>query len=136
LKTVCTSSGAILGDNCSVKISLSFSIDASEFTTPETISTEDGSSKFVLDGLSDEIRQLLETLSPTQKEILYIILSQENISGHIYEIANAENTMPEILVDEINDIATQYIGDILIDTFGDEMCVLEQYADELKKAMK
>lgn len=31
--------------------------------------------------------------------------------------------MPEILVDEINDIATQYIGDILIDTFGDEMCV-------------
>ena len=37
---------------------------------------------------------------------------------------------------EINDIATQYIGDILIDTFGDEMCVLEQYADELKKATK
>ena len=108
----------------------------SEFNTPETISTEDGSSKFVLDGLSDEIRQLLETLSPTQREILYIILSQENISGHIYEIANAENTMPEILVDEINDIATQYIGDILIDTFGDEMCVLEQYADELKKATK
>ena len=89
-----------------------------------------------MDGLSDEIRQLLETLSPTQKEILYIILSQENISGRIEEIANTEMSMPEILVDEINDIATQYIGDILIDTFGDEMCVLEQYADELKKAMK
>ena len=108
----------------------------SEFTAPEAISTEDDSSKFVLDGLSDEIRQLLETLSPTQKEILYIILSQENISGRIEEIANTEMSMPEILVDEINDIATQYIGDILIDTFGDEMCVLEQYADELKKAMK
>lgn len=108
----------------------------SEFNTPEAISTEDDSSKFVLDGLSDEIRQLLETLSPTQKEILYIILSQENISGRIEEIANTEMSMPEILVDEINDIATQYIGDILIDTFGDEMCVLEQYADELKKAMK
>ena len=108
----------------------------SEFYTPESISTEDDSSKFVLDGLSDEIRQLLETLSPIQKEILYIILSQENISGRIEEIANTEMSMPEILVDEINDIATQHIGDILIDTFGDEMCVLEQYADELKKAMK
>lgn len=108
----------------------------SEFNTPESTSTEDDSSKFVLDGLSDEIRQLLETLSSTQKEILYIILSQENIRGRIEEIANAEMSMPEILVDEINDIATQYIGDILIDTFGDEMCVLEQYADELKKAMK
>ena len=85
----------------------------SEFNTPAAISTEDDSSKFVLDGLSNEIRQLLETLSPTQKEILYIILSQENISGRIEDI-----------------------GDILIDTFGDELCVLEQYADELKKAMK
>ena len=66
----------------------------SEFNTPESTSTEDDSSKFVLDGLSDEIRQLLETLSPTQTEILYIILSQENISGRIEEIANTEMSMP------------------------------------------
>ena len=44
--------------------------------------------------------------------------------------------MPEILIDEINDIATQYIGDILIDTFDAEMSVLEQYVNELKEAMK
>ncbi|MBQ6998551.1 MAG: TerB N-terminal domain-containing protein [Clostridia bacterium] len=108
----------------------------SEIEIPEAEPSIDESSKFVLDGLSDEIRQLLKTLSSTQKEILYIILSQENISGRIEQIANAEMSMPEILVDEINDIATQYIGDILIDTFGDEMCVLEQYVDELKKAIK
>ena len=52
------------------------------------------------------------------------------------EIANAEMSMPEILIDEINDIATQYIGDILIDTFDAEMSVLEQYVNELKEAMK
>lgn len=107
-----------------------------EIEIPEETTQKEDSSKFVLDVLSDEMGQLLETLSSTQKEILYIILSQENISGRIEEIANAEMSMPEILVDEINDIATQYIGDILIDTFGDDMCVLEQYADELKNAMK
>lgn len=58
------------------------------------------------------------------------------MSQRIEEIANAEMSMPEILIDEINDIATQYIGDILIDTFDAEMSVLEQYVIELKEAMK
>lgn len=58
------------------------------------------------------------------------------MSQRIEEIANAEMSMPEILIDEINDIATQYIGDILIDTFDAEMSVLEQYVNELKEAMK
>ena len=46
------------------------------------------------------------------------------------------NQYREILIDEINDIATQYIGDILIDTFDAEMSVLEQYVNELKEAIK
>ena len=44
--------------------------------------------------------------------------------------------MPEMLIDEINDISSQIISDILIDTFGDEISVLEQYENELKDAMK
>ena len=44
-------------------------------------------------------------------------------------------TMPEILIDEINDIASQEIDDILIDTFNDTMCILEQYEQELKDAV-
>jgi hypothetical protein len=108
----------------------------SEIEIPESSEEKDTISKFDLTALSDEMKQLLETLTPTQEEILYIILSQENMSQRIEEIANAEMSMPEILIDEINDIATQYIGDILIDTFDAEMSVLEQYVNELKEAMK
>ncbi len=97
---------------------------------------KDDISRFTLDTLSDEMKQLLKTLSPIQEEILYVILAQENVSRRIEEIANEEMSTPEILVDEINDIAIQYIGDILIDTFGDEICVLEQYINELKEGMK
>ena len=108
----------------------------SEIEIPESSEEKDTISKFDLTALSDEMKQLLETLTPAQEEILHIILSQENMSQRIEEIANAEMSMPEILIDEINDIATQYIGDILIDTFDAEMSVLEQYVIELKEAMK
>lgn len=108
----------------------------SEIEIPESSEEKDTISKFDLTALSDEMKQLLETLTPAQEEILHIILSQENMSQRIEEIANAEMSMPEILIDEINDIATQYIGDILIDTFDAEMSVLEQYVNELKEAMK
>ena len=51
------------------------------------------------------------------------------------EIANAEMSMPEMLIDEINDIASQIIGDMLIDTFSGEICILEQYESDLKNAL-
>lgn len=44
--------------------------------------------------------------------------------------------MPEIMLDEINELATQYLDDILIDLFGNEINILEQYKEELRKAMK
>ena len=96
----------------------------------------DNVSWFHLEVLSDEMQQLIQAFSSVQEEILYTILTQENAQQRMEEIANAELSMPEILIDEINDIATQYIGDIIIDTFGDEMCVLEQHENELKKARK
>lgn len=108
----------------------------SEIDIPKSSEKKDTISKFDLTVLSDEMKQLLETLTPTQEEILHIILSRENMSQRIEEIANAEMSMPEILIDEINDIATQYIGDILIDTFDAEISILDQYANELKKSMK
>lgn len=92
--------------------------------------------KFDLSILSKEMKELFQVLSPTQEEIVCIILTQNNISEYVNKIANEQMSMPEILIDELNDIASQYIGDILIDTFGDEMCILEQYENELKKAMK
>lgn len=96
----------------------------------------DDCSKFNVDVLTDELKQLIETLSPIQQEIVYVILNKDNISSQLEEIANAELSMPEMLIDEINDISSQIIGDILIDTFGDEISVLEQYENELKDAMK
>ena len=107
-----------------------------EFECGDEIKESDNSSMFTVDNLSDELKQLIETLSPIQQTIICVILNRVNISSQLEEIANAELSMPEILIDEINDISSQIIGDILIDTFSDEICVLEQYENELKDAMK
>lgn len=107
-----------------------------EFECGDEIKETDNSSMFTVDNLSDELKQLIETLSPIQQTIICVILNRVNISLQLEEIANAELSMPEMLIDEINDISSQIIGDILIDTFSDEICVLEQYENELKDAMK
>ena len=105
-----------------------------EIETAKPNATAD--STFDLTLLSEEMRELFETFSPYQEEIICVILSRTDVKNRMDKIAEAQMSMPEILVDEINDIASQYIGDILIDTFGDETCILEQYEDELKKAVK
>ena len=105
-----------------------------EIETAKPNATAD--STFDLTLLSEEMKELFESLSPYQEEIICVILSRTDVKNRIDKIADAQMSMPEILVDEINDIASQYIGDILIDTFEDEMCILEQYEDELKKAVK
>ena len=107
-----------------------------EIETSKPDVTAEKHTAFDLVLLSEEMKEFFDSLSPYQEEIICIILSRTDVKNRIDKIADAQMSMPEILVDEINDIASQYIGDILIDTFGDEMCILEQYEDELKKAVK
>ena len=108
----------------------------SQFAPLEEKEEDDGSSLFDCTKLSEELGQFLDALSPHQEEILTVLLKKENVSEKLAAIADAHLSMPEILLDEINEIATQLIGDILIDTFGEEICVLEQYSLELTNAMK
>lgn len=107
----------------------------SELDFPEDDSKEDDS-RFEKSQLSSELQELLDTYSDRQKEILSIILSGENVRQRIEEIAESAFSMPEILIDEMNDIATQLIGDILIEAYDDTVTVLEQYEKELQYAMK
>ena len=86
--------------------------------------------------LSDQMKQFLDTLTPVQSETLYTILSQEDPLTKLAQIAESAMTMPEILIDEINDVAVQFLDDILIDALDDIPCILEQYEPELKKALK
>lgn len=101
----------------------------------ELVSTEEDC-HFERSVLSAQMKQFLDALTPVQIETLYIILSQDDPLSKLEQIAEEAMTMPEILIDEINDVATQFLDDILLDALGDAPCILEQYEPELKKALK
>lgn len=91
---------------------------------------------FTVEKLSDGLRYVIENLSLSQIEILYAVLTKESVREKLEKAAEETLSMPEIIIDEINDIAMQYLDDVLIDTLDDEPCVLEQYEEELKQAMR
>lgn len=85
-------------------------------------------------GLPEELKQFFEALTDSQRQALQAILFSDDPQEKLTQLAEEAMSMPEILIDEINDVATQFLDDILIDTFDGTPTVLEQYADELKRA--
>ena len=85
--------------------------------------------------LSEGLQNVIGALTDLQQEVLWAIVALTDPQDHINSLADEAMTMPEMLIDEINDIASQEIDDILIDTFNDTMCILEQYEQELKDAV-
>lgn len=106
-----------------------------EIAAPEENSAQ-AEGHFVMEKLSDEMQQLVGALTTLQAETLAVILKKEDLQVKLEKIAEEAMTMPEIILDEINDIAAQFLDDILIDTLEEEPCVLEQYEEELRQAMK
>lgn len=84
--------------------------------------------------LSEELERMIAALTSVQQEALWAIVTQSDPQERLNALADEAMIMPEMLIDEINDIASQQIDDILIDTFDDTLCVLEQYEQELKDA--
>jgi hypothetical protein len=68
-------------------------------------------------GLPEEWILFADTLNETQLEALYILKQGQGLSG-LLDIANEAGTMPELLLDDINEIAMDTIGDLIIDGEG------------------
>lgn len=85
--------------------------------------------------LSIGLQNVIGALTDLQSEVLWAIAALVDPQDRINFLADEAMTMPEILIDEINDIASQEIDDILIDTLDDIPSILEQYEQELKDAV-
>lgn len=85
--------------------------------------------------LPAELQDFLETLMPEQKEALYAILTSDVPQAELERISQEIMTMPEILVDDINAMSMEILGDIIIDTMGEKPVVAEEYFDSLKRSV-
>ena len=80
-----------------------------------------------------EWADLAGRLAGHQLAVLDAILNQPDPRGAIREIADANMTMANALVDAINDLAIQTVGDIIINMAGELPAVEDESLDLVKR---
>lgn len=84
----------------------------------------------------DEVVEFITELVPYKIEVLLLLLSGTDIDEQLKNIAMSNQTMPEIMLDEINEEFGDKVGDILIDTSSIPLCILEEYIEELRSSIE
>jgi len=73
----------------------------------------------------------LNNFNNIHREIIQAIIEKKEID-YITDIANRYSSMPEILIDEINGIANDNIGDFLIETGSSTFTIINEYEEMVK----
>ena len=73
----------------------------------------------------------LNNFNNIHREIIQAIIEKKELN-YITDIANKYSSMPEILIDEINGIANDNIGDFLIETASSTLTIIHEYENVVK----
>lgn len=85
-----------------------------------------------LTNLPTEWHNLLENLPAYEIQVLKAILEKDNLQETIKQIAEANITMPHLLIDAINEIANQTIGKSIIETNTEIPEIIEEHLLNVK----
>lgn len=77
--------------------------------------------------IGSEAEQFANALNPLQREALLALLDEDG-SQSMLKLAAANGTMSELLIDEINEIAMDILGDLIIE--GED--IVEEYISMLR----
>ncbi|WP_196297320.1 TerB N-terminal domain-containing protein [Methanosarcina barkeri] len=102
---------------------------------PATSSEENGSKLFDSSVLTPEMKKFVDALVPVQQKALYVLITNENPQSDLETIAEEALTMPQLLLDDINALALQIIGEIIVDTADQKPQILDEYIDLLKQSV-
>jgi DNA repair exonuclease SbcCD ATPase subunit len=86
--------------------------------------------------LLDEWLDLSQALTSTQIQTLTTILEEPNPYPHLKKIAEDNITIPNILIDSINEQAQKTIGEIIIDTNSDLPGIYPEYILKLQQVIE
>lgn len=85
------------------------------------------------DNLPEEWTNLLENLPGYELQVLKAIVEQDNPKAAIKKIAEANITMPNLLIDSINERANDTIGELIINSDSEIPEVYHEYITYAKK---
>ncbi len=84
-------------------------------------------------GLTKEWVNFLKSLPEYEIKVLKVILKQVKVKYAIKKIAEKNITMPNLLIDSINERAQNTIGELIISTNNDIPKIYEEYQENLQK---
>jgi len=90
---------------------------------------------FNISVLPPELKAFIEQLYPEQQKALHTLLTSKNPNSELMLIAERSMTMPETLLDEINETAMQILGDLIVDSMNQEPCIMDEYAMQLTQSI-
>ncbi|MBK5254038.1 MAG: TerB N-terminal domain-containing protein [Peptostreptococcaceae bacterium] len=96
---------------------------------PQVTNAEECQDGFNLDCLNKPLKEFISQLMSEQLKALHCIVMQDDTQQQLEQISEEAMTMPQLLVDDINCIALQTLGDIIIDP---ELRLMKEYETELK----
>jgi hypothetical protein len=102
---------------------------------PATSSEVNVSKLFDSSVLTPEMKEFVDALLPVQQKALYVLITSENPQSDLETIAEEANTMSQLLLDDINWLAVQLIGDIIVDAANQKPQILYEYIDLLKQSV-
>lgn len=77
--------------------------------------------------LPDNLSSFVKSLTLSQKMVLITILTEEQPYQTIVTIADEAMSMPDMMIDEINEMAENCLGDLLLEQDGESITVIEEY---------
>ena len=98
--------------------------------TSAVIHTLDGE---ISENIPEEWTNFLENLPEYELQVLKAIVEQDNPNSAIKKIAEANITMPNLLIDSINERANDTIGELIINTDSESAKVYPEHITHVKK---
>lgn len=111
--------------------------------SPPDVSTQTASDSPITDkpsleqssfeGLPEEWAEFAMQLSAYHFEALDAIMAGKNASQKLNEIAQAQATMPAMIIDGLNEMALEVIGDIIIEAYPTPHVIEDEYVEALRE---
>ncbi|WP_017654741.1 tellurite resistance TerB C-terminal domain-containing protein [Fortiea contorta] len=91
--------------------------------------------QIITENLPEEWLVFMEHLSSYEIQVLKAIVEQENPQPAIKQIAEANITMPNLLIDAINERANDIIGELIINPGGEKLEIYPEYLINVKEML-
>ncbi|MFN6518002.1 MAG: tellurite resistance TerB C-terminal domain-containing protein [Nostoc sp. CreGUA01] len=93
----------------------------------------DSSEVDISENIPEEWTNFLENLPGYELQVLKVIVEEDNTKAAIKKIAEANITMPNLLIDSINERANDTIGELIIDSGSEIPEVYQEHKNHVKK---